>query len=162
VVALPDKSSDHSVRVYAAGLLEPQYPFDPARRTLLQGWFAKPEYFGQSAHIVRDEDFRLDGYEAVISHFTITAASGNYRGLSIVAGSPNGNYGFACVFREEDSAAATSICDAIVQSAQNQVLQPAPPPQIQPDPPSEDPADDPPDDPPGNRRVDDPQEDDPQ
>ena len=98
-----------------------------AERTFLQAWFARPEYFGHAARIVRDEHLWIDNYLATITQFTITGDAFKYRGRSVIAGWAYGNYGFACVFREEDSRAAESVCDAIVKSAKYQVLQPAKP-----------------------------------
>jgi len=146
----------HAIRIYAAESLGPMYAqVDGAKRVFLQGWFSRPEYFGQSARLLRDERIQIDGSAATITHFTIMSGVLKYRGLSVVASSPNGNYGFACVFRDEDASAAASICDAIVKSARSQALEPARP-QVYPtyqDPPAYEPAD-PPDDPPDD---DDPQ-----
>lgn len=153
VISLPgvEEDSKREIRVYAAGPIEPQYQPDAAVRTFLQGWFAKPEYFGRSAHIELNEHVQVGTAPGLVSHFTVPANGGPYRGLSVVANSPNGNYGFACVYRDADPAAASSICDAIVQSAKSQVLTWDPPKAAPQD-------DDPPDDPP-QERVDD---DDPQ
>jgi hypothetical protein len=119
-----DQDANRVIRLYNAESLGPTYSsIDGAKRLFLQSWFAKPEYFGQGARIALDEHVQLDGANGLISHFTVANAI-KYRGLSIVAATSNGNYGFACVFREEDSAAAASICDAIVKSARNQFLEP--------------------------------------
>jgi hypothetical protein len=120
-----EEDSSRAIRVYAAESSDPKYTVDTFKRTFLQGWFARPEYFGQSARLVLDEHVPLDWSNGTMTHFTIAAAALKYRGLSVVAGSPNGNYGFACVFREEDAAAAASICDAIIKSARYQELQPS-------------------------------------
>ena len=154
LIPLPGTEADANrvIRIYPAEALGPQYSqVDAAKRLFLQGWFARPEYFGQAARIVLDEHVQIDGANATISHFTVTGDSGKYRGLSVVASTANGNYGFACAFREEDASAATSTCDAIVKSARSQALEPGkrpvypyyPPPVYYPryDP------DDPPDDP---------------
>lgn len=125
LIPLPgnDEDANRVIRLYVAESLGPMYsPVDGAKRLFLQGWFSRPEYFGQSARIALDEHLHLDNADAVISHFTVTASDTKYRGLSIVAGTSNGNYGFACAFREQDSTAAASVCDAIVKSARNQVL----------------------------------------
>ena len=111
------------IRVYAAESLEPMYSIDGAKRTFLQGWFARPEYFGRAAHIVLDEHTMIDNFQAVISHFIVAGDAVKYRGLSVVSMTPNGNYGFACVFREQDAKAAASICDAIIKSARGQMLE---------------------------------------
>jgi hypothetical protein len=118
-----EEDPNRAIRVYAAESSDPRYTVDTFKRTFLQGWFARPEYFGQSAQLARDEHVPIDWSTGTITHFTIITDAVKYRGLSVVAGSPNGNYGFACVFREEDSAAGTSICDAIVKSARYQELQ---------------------------------------
>jgi hypothetical protein len=116
-----------AIRVYAAETLAPTQSVEVAERTFLQAWFARAEYFSQAARIVRDEHVWLDNYLATITQFTITGDAFKYRGRSVIAGWAYGNYGFACVFREEDSSSAASICDAIVKSAKYQVLQPAKP-----------------------------------
>jgi len=149
----PEADSNRMIRIYAAESLGPAYtPVDGAKRVFLQGWFARPEYFGQAARIVLDEHVPIEGANATISHFTVTGDASRYRGLSVVANTPNGSYGFACAFREEDAGAASSICDAIVKSARSQALEPGKRP-VYPDyePPENYPRgydrDDPPDDP---------------
>jgi hypothetical protein len=127
LIPLPGQEQDAGrvIRVYAAESLGTMYTQqDGAKRLFLQGWFARPEYFGQAARIVLDEHILLDSANATISHFTVAASTAKYRGLSIVASAANGSYGFACVFRDDDSAAAISICDAIIRSARNNVLIP--------------------------------------
>lgn len=120
-----EQDANRVIRLYAAESLGAMYSLqDAAKRLFLQGWFSRPEYFGQSARIALDEHVQLDSATATISHFTVTAKVNKYRGLSIVASAANGSYGFACVFRDEDSAAAASICDAIIKSARNNVLEP--------------------------------------
>jgi hypothetical protein len=116
----PDDDPNRVIRVYAAALLYPFYP--DGSRTFLQGWFARPEYFGQPAHIVLAEHIQIDGLPANVSHFSVANGALKYRGLSVVMNSPNGTSGFACVYRDQDSGAATSICDAIVRSANDQSL----------------------------------------
>lgn len=137
-----------AIRVYAAETLAPMQSAEIAKRTFLQAWFARPEYFGQGARIARDEHVWVDNNLGTISHFSITGPAFKYHGLSVVMGWAYGNFGFACVYRDEDAAAAASICDAIVRSAKYQVLQPAKrlvyaDPRGD-DPPSDDPAEDPP------------------
>ena len=155
LIPLPGAEADPNrvIRIYAAESLGARYsPVDGAKRVFLQGWFARPEYFGQSARIVLDEHVPIEGANATISHFTVTGDTSKYRGLSIVASTPNGSYGFACAFREDDDNAASSICDAIVKSARSQALEPGKRP-VYPnyEPPDYDPRrydpDDPPDDP---------------
>jgi len=146
-----EEDSSRAIRVYGGESSDPKYFVDGFKRTFLQAWFARPEYFGQSAQLLRDEHVPIDSYNGVITHFTITTAVVKYRGLSVVAGSNQGNFGFACVFREEDSAVGTSICDAIVKSARYQELQSSFVRKVYP------PVDDPPDDPPDAPDEDDAQ-----
>jgi hypothetical protein len=119
----PEEDSNRVIRIYVAESLEPTYSIDGAKRTFLQGWFARPEYFGRAAHIVLDEHTLIDSFPSVISHFTVAGDAVKYRGLSVVSSTPNGNYGFACVYRDQDSAAAANICDAVVKSARGQMLE---------------------------------------
>lgn len=129
-----------AVRVYAAPSIEGIYStIEASKRSLLQGWFARPEYFGHQAHIVLDEHVLVDGHNATLSHFGVTDGASKYQGFSIVANSPNGNSGFACVFRDQDAAAAISICDAVVKSATDQSLET---PKLE-DPQNGDPSEDP-------------------
>jgi len=118
-----EEDSSRAIRVYAAQSTDLKYTADSFKRAFLQEWFARPEYFGRAAHIALDEHVRIDWTNGLITHFTITAGALKYRGVSTVAGSPYGNFGFACVYREEDSAAGDSVCDAIIKSAQYQELQ---------------------------------------
>jgi hypothetical protein len=111
----PDDDPSRVIRVYAAALLYPFYP--DGSRTFLQGWFARPEYFGRPAHIVLAEHIQIDGLPANVSHFSVANGALKYRGLSVVMNSPNGTSGFACVYRDQDADAAASVCDAIVKSA---------------------------------------------
>ncbi len=127
VIPLPGPEDDPNrvIRVYAAALIYPFYP--DASRTFLQGWFERPEYFGRPAHFVLNQHVQIDGHPATISHFSVTNGSLRYHGLGVVLYSPNGTSGFACVYRDQDAAAAASICDAIVQSATDQSLAPSEP-----------------------------------
>jgi hypothetical protein len=152
-----EEDSGRDIRVYAADSIPQTNNINAAERIFLQGWFARPEYFGQAAKILLDEHPFIDGRSAVIAHFTVNGGALKYRGLSVVALTNYGSFGFACVFREEDTDAATSTCDAIVKSAKVQTLEPAkpqyypayqPPPQYYPDYPrryDDPPPDDPPD-----------------
>lgn len=150
-----EEDLNRAIRVYAAESTDMKLFGDGFKRTFLQGWFARPEYFGQSAQLVRDEHVPIDWSTGTITHFTITTPALKYRGLSVVAAAPQGNFGFACVYREEDSLVATSICDAIIKSVRYQELQPS---SIHPVYRPADPPDDPRDDPPNNpREEDDPQ-----
>jgi len=160
LIPLPghEEDSRRTIRVYAAESIPQTYNINAAERIFLQGWFARPEYFGQAARIVLDEHPIIDGRAAVIAHFVVNTTPQKYRGLSVVAITTYGSFGFACVFREEDTEAAASTCDAIVKSANVQTLEPArpryyppyqPPPQYYPryDEPQGDPQNDPEDDP---------------
>lgn len=118
-----EEDPGRAIRVYAGESSDVRYFVDAFKRTFLQGWFARPEFFGQSAQLLRDERVPIDWSTGTITHFTITTAVFKYRGLSVIAGAPQGNFGFACVFREEDSAMGNSICDAIIKSARYQELQ---------------------------------------
>jgi hypothetical protein len=123
-----DKDASRVIRLYAAELPTGPAPFyaslDGAKRQFLQGWFSRTEYFGQAARILQDEHRQADLATILISHFTVASPETKFRGISIIAASPNGNYGFACVYRDEDADAAASICDAIVNSAHSQALEP--------------------------------------
>jgi hypothetical protein len=138
----------HAIRVYAAESLGPAYsPNDIATRTFLQGWFARPEYFGQAARLVRLDHAKINNLDATIAQFTVQNSTTKYRGLSVAGASPYGNYAFACVFCEEDAGAASSICDAVIKSAAMQTLQPRRLPEYQEySPQPDDPPDDAPDD----------------
>ncbi|HSY91342.1 MAG TPA: hypothetical protein VK812_08215 [Candidatus Binatus sp.] len=138
-----EKDASRAIRVYAAQSTDLKYTADSFKREFLQGWFARPEYFGQEAHVALDEHVRIDWSNGLITHFIITGPALKYRGLSVVAGSPYGNFAFACVYREEDAAVGDSVCDAIIKSAQYQEIQPSSVRRTYPDP-NDDPADDPP------------------
>jgi hypothetical protein len=144
------ENADHAIRVYGSESIAPAKSEDVAKRTLLQAWFARPEYFGQPAKIMRDEHVMIDGsYSGVVSHFSVTGAVVKYRGVSIVAGWAYGNFGFACAYRDDDASAASSVCDAIVNSARYNILAPPGKRRIHAeaaDPPADDPQDDPPED----------------
>lgn len=125
LIPLPGQEPDAGrvIRLYVAESLGITYaPLDGSKRLFLQGWFSRPEYFGQGARISQDEHVQLDAANALISHFTVAASETRFRGLSIIASSSNGNYGFACAYRDEDTSIASSICDGIIRSAHNQVL----------------------------------------
>jgi len=123
-----ERDANRVIRIYAAQLLQPTYVMlDLATRDFVQGWFARPEYFGRAAHVVREEQVLIDNRPAMFSQFTLAPEAERLRGMAVVANSPNGNYGFACVFRDEDSKEAASICDAILRSARNQMLITPPP-----------------------------------
>jgi hypothetical protein len=134
LIPLPGQKADASrdIRLYAAVMpfgSQPSAfnPLDGSKRLFLQSWFSRPEYFGHAARISLDERMTIDMSPAVISHFSVDDAQNKYLGLGLIAASPNGNYGFACVYREEDANAAASVCDAIIHSAHSQSLAPAQP-----------------------------------
>jgi len=141
----------HAIRVYALETLPNTIGFiDAEKKALLQAVFARPEYFGQPARLIQDERVPANNGEMKISHFSINSAKGNFRGASVVAGSPLGSYAFACVYREEDALAAGSTCDAIAKSARDQAFLTSQTRQYPTyDPPDYDPQSDPPD-PPAN------------
>jgi hypothetical protein len=142
-VAGHEEDPSRAIRIYAAESGEPRYNDGGFKRTFLQSWFAKPEYFGQSAVLLRDEHVPITWLTGTITHFTITTDLFKYRGLSVIMVSSYASLGFACVFREEDSSVGNSICDAIVKSAQFQEIQPSTIRRTYPE-------DDPPNDPPRN------------
>jgi hypothetical protein len=156
LIPLPGATQDPKaeIRLYNAESLGPLYsPLDGAKRVFLQGWFSRPEYFGQGARTLLDEHVQVDNDQGLVSHFSVMSGATKYRGLSIVVGIGTGNYGFACVYRERDADEAGSICDAIINSAHSEVLEPGTrpkypsyrkPPQYYPgdDPPEDSPADD--------------------
>jgi hypothetical protein len=130
LIPLPGQEPDagRAIRLYVADSLGATVyyaPLDAAKRLFLQGWFSRPEYFGAGARMLQDEHVQLDAASALISHFTVAASETKYRGASIVVASANGIYGFACVYRDADASAAASICDGIIKSAHNQVLEPS-------------------------------------
>jgi hypothetical protein len=146
-VAIPmsghEEDAGRAIRVYAAQSTDLRYTAEIFKRAFLQGWFGRPEYFGQGAHIALDEHVRIDWSSGLITHFIITGPALKYRGVSVVAGSPYGNFGFACVYREEDAAVGDSVCDAVIKSAQYQEIQPSSVRRTYPDP-NADPPDAPP------------------
>lgn len=159
VIPLASAAQDPNatIRLYSAESLGPLYtPIDGAKRVFLQGWFSRPEYFGQSARILLDEHVQVNSDQALISHFSVMSGTTTYRGISVVVGNGSGNYGFACVFREQDADAANSICDAIIKSAHSEPLEPGVRPKypMYRKPPQYYPEDDPPEDSP---REDDPE-----
>ncbi len=127
VIPIPghEDEPDRAIRVYKADPLVPMQSVDVAKRTFLQSWFARTEYFGQAAHLDLDEHPWVDNNQVTITHFTVNGSLHKYYGLSIVTWWSAGNFGFACAYREEDASTAASICDAIVRSAHYQILQPA-------------------------------------
>jgi len=110
------------IRIYPAetqpsSLYVGMYRQEGARRTLLQELFARPEYFGQAAHIVRDEHMQIGSHAATISHFTVADDTAKYRGLAIASAGGGTSLGFACVYREQDTKDAASVCEGIINSA---------------------------------------------
>jgi len=145
------EDSKAEIRLYGAESLGPLYSsVDGAKRVFLQGWFSRPEYFGQGARILLDEHVQVDNDQGLISHFSVQSGATKYRGLGIVVGIGSGNYGVACVYREQDSEEAGSICDAIIKSAHSELLEPGARPRYPTyrKPPQYYPEYDPPEDPP--------------
>ncbi len=110
-----------AIRVYKAESV-PAISQDMARKTFLQAWFARLEYFGQGARLLTTERVNFEFSSGSITRFTILSGGVLYRGFGVMASAAYGNYGFACAFRDADSDAASSVCEAIVRSARNQVL----------------------------------------
>ena len=145
-VPLPGHEDDksHSIRIYEADSLKAN-DVDGAKRLFLQTKLSDPYFFGQPAKLQFDESTSIDGWPARITHFTVANRLMKFQGLGLVAAVPDGSFGFACVFRDEDSGDATGICESILNSAKIQVAEKYRP-HVQPDDPPEDPADDPPSD----------------
>lgn len=117
IIPVPGHASDpnHIIRVYAADLLN-TYTVEQGKRLFLQEWFSRPYFFGQAARFEFDDQTSIDGNPAVITHFTLPNKVGLYRGLGLVAGPPAGTLGFACVFRDDDSGDAISLCEEALNS----------------------------------------------
>ena len=146
-VPLPGHENDNAraIRIYEADSWK-IFNIEEAKRAFLQQRFAY--WYGQPAKFIFDEATTINGYHARITHFTVTSRITKFRGLALTASVPTGSFGFACVFRDQDSGDATSICEGILGSASMEV------PgeyrsQVVPDDPPEEPAmDDPSGDPP--------------
>jgi hypothetical protein len=123
-MSMQEDDPAHAIRVYAAESIERLSYLESADKTFLQGWFARPEYFGRAARLERVERLKVNNYDAKITYFSIEGVALKYRGFSIVSATGYGNFGFACVFRQEDTAAASSTCDAIIKSARFQTIWP--------------------------------------
>lgn len=123
-IPLPGHEADpnHIIRVYGADLLN-TYTIERGKRLFLQEWFSRPYFFGQSAKFVFDDPTAVDGTPAVITHFTLPNRVGQYRGLALIAGTPAGTVGFACVFRDDDSGDAISVCESILNSGRISVME---------------------------------------
>ena len=110
-----------AIRVYKAESV-PATSQDMARKTFLQAWFGRPEYFGHAARLLETERVNFEFSSGTITRFTILSNGVLYRGFGVMASAAYENYGFACTFRDADTDIAGSICEAIVRSARNQVL----------------------------------------
>lgn len=134
----------HAIRIYAADLLQAG-DLPQAKRLFLQEWFSRPYYFGQAARFVLDEHLRIEGYPATLTRFTVANSVIKYRGISLIAQVPTGTFGFACVFHDEDSGDATSVCESVLNSVSMEVPEQYRPrvqsPPEESDPPSDDPPD---------------------
>jgi hypothetical protein len=118
-VVIPLKAADdrtHTIRVYSADLLNAA-TLNGAKQLFLRDWFSRPYYFGQPAKFDFDEQTTVDGHPANITHFTLPGKVVNYRGIAIVAQVPAGTFAFACVYRDDDSGDATSVCEGVMNSA---------------------------------------------
>lgn len=109
-----DKS--HDVRILVGNQL-PASDLGTAKWALLQDWFSRPYYFGSSARFDFDEETKVDNFPAVLTHFNISSGMLKYRGIALFVGVPSGTFGFACLYREEDSGDATGVCEGILNSA---------------------------------------------
>jgi hypothetical protein len=123
-IPVPGHEADpnHIIRVYAADLLN-TYTIEQGKHLFLQEWFSRPYFFGQSAKFVFDDQTTVDGTPAVITHFTLPNKVGQYRGLALIAGAPAGTFGFACVFRDDDSGDATSVCEGVLNSGRISMME---------------------------------------
>jgi len=117
IIPVPGHEADpgHVIRVYGADLLN-TYTVEQGKRAFLQEWFSRPYFFGQAAKFLFDDQTTIDGHDSVIAHFTLPNKVGQYRGLGLIAGTPAGTMGFACVFRDDDSGDATSVCEGVLNS----------------------------------------------
>jgi hypothetical protein len=124
IIPLPGRESDsgHLVRVYAGNLLNTT-TVEQGKNAFLQEWFWRPYSFGQAARFVFDDQTTIDGNPAVITHFTLPGKVGLYRGLALIAGTPAGSFGFACLFRDDDSGDATSVCESALNSGRISVME---------------------------------------
>ena len=59
----------------------------------------------------------------MITHFTLPNKMGLYRGLGLIANAPAGTFGFACVFRDDDSGDATSVCEEVLNSGRISMME---------------------------------------
>jgi hypothetical protein len=123
IIPVPGRASDpnHIIRVYGADLLNTS-TVEQGQRLFLQEWFSRPYYFGQASRFESDEPVSIDGNPAVITHFSVGGKVVPYRGLGLVAGTPAGTFGFACVFRDDDSGDATSVCEETLGSGRISVM----------------------------------------
>jgi hypothetical protein len=124
IIVLPGHEADqgHMIRVYGADLLNGS-TVEQGKHAFLQGWFSQPYVFGAAAKFVFDDQTMVDGRQAVITHFTLPNKVGQYRGLALIAGTPAGSFGFACVFRDDDSGDATSVCESVLSSGRISVME---------------------------------------
>jgi hypothetical protein len=124
IIPVPGHESDpgHIIRLYGADLLN-TYTVEQGKHAFLQEWFSRPYFFGQAAKFLFDDQTTVDGTPAVITHFTLPNKVGQYRGLGLIAGTPAGTAGFACVFRDDDSGDATSACEGVLNSGRISVME---------------------------------------
>jgi hypothetical protein len=124
IIPLPGHESDsgHLIRVYAGNLLNTT-TVEQGKNAFLQEGFWRPYSFGPAGKSVFDDQITIDGNPAVITHFTLPNKVGLYRGLALIAGTPAGSFGFACVFRDDDSGDATSVCESALNSGRISVME---------------------------------------
>lgn len=124
IIPLPGRESDsnHIVRVYAADLLNTS-TIEQGKRLFLQEWFSRPYFFGQAAKFEFDDQATIDGNPGVITHFTVAGKAVPSRGLGLIASVPAGTFGFACVFRDDDSGDATSVCEGVLNSGRISMME---------------------------------------
>lgn len=106
----------HDLKILAANQL-PASDLESAKSVFLEDRFTRPYYFGAAAKLEFDEATKIDQWDAVVTHFTIPGRVTNYRGLALFVSVTLGTFGFACIFRDDDSGDGTSICEEILNSA---------------------------------------------
>jgi hypothetical protein len=108
--------SSHDVRLLQGNQL-PASDLNTAKWVFLQDWFSRPYFFGSSAKFDFDETTKVDTFDAVITHFTVKSPMLKYRGIALFVAVPSGTFGFACIYRDEDSGDAAAICESVLNSA---------------------------------------------
>jgi hypothetical protein len=106
----------HHLNILAANQL-PASDLESAKWVFLEDWFTRPYYFGAAAKLEFDEATKIDQWPAVVTHFTVPGRVMNFRGMALFVAVTSGTFGFACIFREDDTGDATSICEEVLNSA---------------------------------------------